>query len=147
MKQQILQIKNKEEMTNLATKLAKSSKRGDIFGLKGTLGAGKSFFARAFINALSTDEIEVTSPTFNLLNIYEVDNQKTIYHFDLYRLNDENELFNLGIEEAFIEGITLIEWPEIAQNFFNKNYTQIEIRIDGEEKRLVEILKIVKSVG
>ena len=141
MKQQILQIKNKEEMTNLATKLAKSSKRGDIFGLKGTLGAGKSFFARAFINALSTDEIEVTSPTFNLLNIYEVDNQKTIYHFDLYRFNDENELFNLGIEEAFIEGITLIEWPEIAQNFFNKNYTQIEIRIDGEEKRLVEIVK------
>ena len=142
MEKQIFQINNEEEMANLAEKIAKNSKKCDIFGLRGTLGAGKSLFARAFINALSSKKIEVTSPTFNLLNIYEVDDKNTIYHFDFYRLNDENELPNLGIEEALIDGITLIEWPEIAKNFLNKNYTEIEIKIKDRYQRSVEITKI-----
>lgn len=129
-------------MANLAKELAKNSKKCDIFGLKGTLGAGKSFFARAFINAFGNETIEVSSPTFTLLNIYEISDRPTIYHFDFYRLNNENELINLGIEEALIEGISLIEWPEIAKNFLNKNYTEIEIKIADQNKRLVEITKI-----
>ncbi len=132
-------IKNKQEMINLAKKLAKNAKKGDIFGLDGTLGSGKSFFARAFINSLSNKEIDVTSPTFNLLNLYEINNKITIYHFDLYRLKDEEELYNLGIQDAFINGITLVEWPEIAQNLFNDNYIRIDIKIKEGEKRMVKI--------
>ena len=139
MKSKIFYINNKQEMADLAARIAKYSKKGDIFGLKGTLGAGKSFFAGAFINALSQQKIEVTSPTFNLLSIYEVDNDQTIYHFDLYRLKNPEELFNLGIEEALINGITLIEWPEIARSFLRKNYTEIEIKIGDGEKRIVTL--------
>lgn len=135
MKEEIVLIKNKQEMADFAGILAKKSKVGDIFGLKGTLGAGKSFFAAAFINASSNQKIIVSSPTFNLLNIYEVNEGKLIYHFDLYRLKDSEELLSLGMEEAFINGITLIEWPDIAKNFFAKNYTQIEIEILNDEQR------------
>lgn len=143
MKEEILIIKNKEEMADLARKLADNSKKGSVFGLKGTLGSGKSFFARAFINALSKEEITVSSPTFNLLNIYEIEDYlgvtKTIYHFDLYRLKNENELLNLGVEEALINGITLIEWPEIAKNFCRNNYTEITIKILKDEEREVVV--------
>lgn len=139
--QQEILVKNKEEMIAFAASLAKNSKKGDIFGLKGTLGAGKSFFAHAFINSLSDEPVDVTSPTFNLMNLYEVDGYPDIYHLDLYRLNSEEELFNLGIEDALIEGITLIEWPDLAHNFLKKNYTQIDIKIGEGENRIINIKK------
>lgn len=142
MKKEQIIIQNKQEMINLAKELAKNAKQGDIFGLNGTLGAGKSFFADAFINSLSKEEIDVTSPTFNLLNVYEMDQGPDVYHFDLYRLEDEEELFNLGIEDALIEGITLIEWPQIAQGFLSRNYTKIDIQIKDEESRIITISRV-----
>jgi tRNA threonylcarbamoyl adenosine modification protein YjeE len=141
MKEEQFHIQNKQEMINLAKDLAKDAKQGDIFGLVGTLGAGKSFFAAAFINALSKEKIDVTSPTFNLLNVYEMNQGPDIYHFDLYRLEDEEELFNLGIEDALIEGITLIEWPQIAQSFLSKNYIQLDIKIKDEESRVITVFR------
>lgn len=129
-------------MVNFASKLAKKSKKGDVFGLRGTLGSGKSFFVNAFVNALSNQKIEVTSPTFNLVNIYEIEPKTLIYHFDLYRLDHEEEIFNLGIEESFIEGITLVEWPEIASDFLhkNKNYQEIIIDIKNNNEREIQFI-------
>lgn len=139
--EEFFELENKEEVANLAAKLAKNSKKGDIIGLKGTLGAGKSFFAAAFINALSESEIVVTSPTFNLMNIYEISSDKLIYHFDLYRLEEADDLPNIGIEEAFINGISLIEWPQIAQDFILKTrYTEVEITILSNDKRRIRIV-------
>ena len=136
MKEEII-IKNKEEMIAFAAKLAKASKKGDIIGLKGTLGAGKTFFASAFINALSKKKIDVLSPTFNLVYDYQTDHGQ-IYHFDLYRIKSEDELYNIGIEDALINGISLIEWPEIAKNFCKKQYMEIEIKLgEGEERFMV----------
>lgn len=137
-KEQVFHIKNKEEMANLAQKLAKNSKKGDVFALSGTLGAGKSFFVREFIRSLSNQEIEVSSPTFNILNLYEI-GDKNIYHFDFYRLDNVNELYNLGIEDAFINGISLIEWPKIAQDFLPNNCININIEIKAKEQRLVTL--------
>lgn len=132
MKKEII-IKSQEEMAELAVKIAKASKKGDIIGLKGTLGVGKTFFASAFINALSKQEIEVLSPTFNLVYNYEIDKGE-IYHFDLYRIKSEEELYNIGIEDALINGISLIEWPNIAKGFFKQErYKEIEIKM-GKEK-------------
>ncbi len=130
------QINNEQEMSEFAAKLAKNSKIGDIFCLNGNLGAGKSFFARKFINSLTKEDIEVSSPTFNLLNIYEIESDLTIYHYDLYRLKNEEELEELALRDAFINGITLIEWPKIAQNYLKK-YTNIDIEIKSENKRLI----------
>ena len=137
MTEQIFHIKNKKEMANLAQKLAKNAKKGDIFTLEGNLGSGKTFFAQEFINFFSNKKIDVTSPTFNLLSVYELE-KNNIYHFDLYRLKDEEELFNLGIEDALIDGITLIEWPELAKDFL-KNPIKIYIEIIQEEERLVKL--------
>ncbi|MBM5782368.1 MAG: tRNA (adenosine(37)-N6)-threonylcarbamoyltransferase complex ATPase subunit type 1 TsaE [Pelagibacterales bacterium] len=131
-------INSQQEMANFAKETANKAKTGDIIGLKGTLGAGKSFFARNFINSLSDKEQTVTSPTFNLVFSYPI-KKGEIFHFDLYRLKSEEELENIGFFDAIKNGICLIEWPEIAKKFLKKNYTEIEIKILGEEQREILI--------
>jgi tRNA threonylcarbamoyladenosine biosynthesis protein TsaE len=81
-----------------------------VIALRGELGAGKTSFARAFIRARGGAP-EVPSPTFTLVQLYEFP-EATIWHFDGYRLRDPEEAWELGIEEAFDRGISLIEWPE-----------------------------------
>lgn len=96
----------------LARALAIRARRGDVIALEGDLGAGKTTLARFFIAALGVDE-EVASPTFSLVQRYAPpDCGAPVWHFDFYRLSAADEAFELGIEEAFAEGISLIEWPE-----------------------------------
>ncbi len=128
-------IKTKIEMADFARKIARESNVGDVIGLKGTLGVGKSFFAKNFIEEISLKKQEVLSPTFNL--VYSYDTQKgEVFHFDLYRLKSEDELENIGFFDALQNGISLIEWPEIAEKFLKKNYLEIEIGFvkDGDEE-------------
>jgi tRNA threonylcarbamoyladenosine biosynthesis protein TsaE len=94
----------------LAARIAALAAPGDIIALKGDLGTGKTVFARAFIRA-SGNQDEVPSPTFTLVQIYEA-GPTAIWHFDLYRIRAPEEAWELGIEDAFITGISLIEWPE-----------------------------------
>ena len=86
----------------------------------GTLGAGKTTLIKRLIAALGSEEI-VTSPTFNYINLYQGDNVK-IQHFDLYRLNSWEEVESLGLHEQMgaENSISLIEWPGIAHDFFQK---------------------------
>lgn len=122
-------------MANFAREIATSARAGDVIGLKGTLGAGKSFFAKNFINSLQEEETEVLSPTFNLVYVYET-KKGEVFHFDLYRLKSAQELENIGFFEALKNGICLIEWPEIAAEFLPKNYQEIEIKLtENEEER------------
>ena len=93
-----------------AARLAALARPGDVIALKGELGAGKTSFARAFIHARGGEEA-VPSPTFTLVQIYEL-HGGAIWHFDLYRLRNGEEIWELGVEDAFREGISLIEWPE-----------------------------------
>jgi tRNA threonylcarbamoyladenosine biosynthesis protein TsaE len=90
----------------LAVALARLARPGDVIALRGDLGAGKTFFARAFIA-----EPDVPSPTFTLVQTYELA-QGRVWHFDLYRLQSPEEAIELDIEDAFAEGISLIEWPD-----------------------------------
>lgn len=86
---------------------------GDIIALRGALGAGKTSFCRALIRAATgMADAEVPSPTFTLAQPYEVTGGFTLWHFDLYRLEQPEEALELGIEDAFIDGASLIEWPE-----------------------------------
>jgi tRNA threonylcarbamoyladenosine biosynthesis protein TsaE len=98
----------------LAANLAAVARRGDVFALMGALGSGKTVFARAFINARAVRPEDVLSPTFTLVQAYEFDGngEVPVYHFDLFRIKDTNETRELGMEDAFADGISLIEWPE-----------------------------------
>ncbi len=99
-----------DETAAVAANLAESARAGDVFLLEGPLGAGKSVFARAFIRTLCGAETDVPSPTFTLVQTYET-KRAPLWHFDLYRLEDAEEIFELGWEER-AEAICLIEWPE-----------------------------------
>ncbi len=98
---------------SLARALALRARRSDVIALHGALGLGKTTFARAFIRGRAGGEAvrEVPSPTFTLVQTYDLPGCP-VWHFDLYRLTDPEETWELGIEEAFAEAISLIEWPE-----------------------------------
>ena len=125
LKQQIY-LKNQEEMKNFASKLAKVAKSGDIITLSGDLGVGKTSFSQFFIRSLTDEDIEVTSPTFNLLHVYSLKILQ-IWHFDLYRLKNKQEIYELGIEDAFDNGVSLIEWPEIIKDSLPKNRLDLDL--------------------
>ena len=116
-KQQTFTIQeiNEIEICKLAENLASVSLIGDIITLSGDLGVGKTVFARAFIKALKY-EGHVPSPTFTLLQTYETQ-PVPISHFDFYRLESPEEIFELGVEDLFFSGISLIEWPEKMGKF------------------------------
>ncbi|WP_276202856.1 tRNA (adenosine(37)-N6)-threonylcarbamoyltransferase complex ATPase subunit type 1 TsaE [Geminicoccus roseus] len=99
----------------LAARLAGVLRPGDLVGLSGDLGAGKSELARAVIRARAGAEIEVPSPTFTLLQIYEL-RDLLIGHADLYRLGDPDEVRTLGLEDVVERGALLVEWPEHAEH-------------------------------
>ena len=106
----IVELPDEAATAALAARISALAAAGDIIALKGDLGAGKTTFARGFIRGRGGLE-EVPSPTFTLVQIYEL-GAAAVWHFDLYRVTSPEEAWELGIEDAFAEGISLIEWPE-----------------------------------
>jgi tRNA threonylcarbamoyladenosine biosynthesis protein TsaE len=114
-------------------RLAKALRRGDVVALKGGLGVGKTTLARTIVAGLSLDSGDVPSPTFTLVQTYPVklsDGPAELWHFDLYRLDRPDQVYELGIEEALTEGVSLIEWPELAAGLLPKeSLLTIELQI------------------
>jgi tRNA threonylcarbamoyladenosine biosynthesis protein TsaE len=106
----VTELPDEKATAALAARIAAPARAGDVIALEGELGAGKTSFARAFIRARGGGGT-VPSPTFTLVQVYET-GDVPIWHFDLYRLRDPEEAWELGIEDAFRDGISLIEWPE-----------------------------------
>jgi len=92
--------------------LADKLRGGDVIALSGPLGAGKSVLARGLIMAQCPHETDIPSPTFTLVQTYEPDGGVPLMHFDLYRLDSADDALDLGIEDAFVEAVCLVEWPE-----------------------------------
>lgn len=106
-----------EELKKIAETMADSAEPPVSFFLEGDIGAGKTTFSKFFITKILLDKNQqITSPTFNIIQIYETI-KGPLWHVDLYRLKRKDELFELGIIEAMHEYLCLIEWPGILKNF------------------------------
>ena len=147
---------SKEKDTKLvAERLSKLINLGDFILLTGNLGVGKTTFTKYIINSLqriNRQKIsEVPSPTFNITNEYQI-KKILIKHYDLYRIKNEKELNNLGIQENLKKQITLVEWPEMVKKLkikniislifkYNKNYTERYLTIISKNKKLINEFK------
>ena len=129
-----------------AERLAPCARSGDVLALAGDLGAGKTTFARAFINALlarhGLPPEDVPSPTFTLVQEYPLP-AFVLYHIDLYRIEAETELGALGFEEVFADGVSLIEWPDRLGSLLPASRLDMEFRLpdrsDNPDRRLVAL--------
>ena len=147
---------SKEKDTKLiAERLCKHINLGDFILLTGNLGVGKTTFIKYIINSLQRINrqklSEVPSPTFNIINEYQI-KKILIKHYDLYRIKNEKELINLGIQENLKKQITLVEWPKIVKKLkikesislifkYNKNYTQRYLTIISKNEKLINEFK------
>jgi tRNA threonylcarbamoyladenosine biosynthesis protein TsaE len=120
----VIELPDEAATAAFAARLARLARRGDVIALKGELGAGKTSFARAFIRARAERDEEVPSPTFTLVQTYDLPDL-TIWHVDGFRLRDPEEGWELGIEDAFRDGVSLIEWPERFGPLIPKRRLQI----------------------
>lgn len=100
-----------EDSRNFARQFAEILTPGDVLLLEGDIGAGKTFFARSVIQHLLGSHEDVPSPTFTIVQTYQTENSE-IWHCDLYRLTTPDEAIELGLDEAFEEAISMIEWPD-----------------------------------
>jgi len=129
-----------EATLQLAEKTAKGLKLGMVVALTGEIGSGKTVFIKGLARGLGVkDSSEVKSPTFVLLHLYE--GRVPIHHFDLYRLERENELDAIGFDDFVSdpEAISLVEWAERAPGRIPKNAVQVQIKITGPSSRLIRI--------
>ena len=127
-------VENEEELGVLAAKLAGLLQTGDVVTLQGDLGAGKTALSRHMIRALAGYDEEVPSPTFTLVQIYDLP-ALTVWHFDLYRLaEEERDILELGWEDARREGVALVEWPDRLGGLLPPDRLEINIRfIEGKD--------------
>lgn len=133
-------LKGLGQTKKLAEKLADILSVGDSVLLSGNLGAGKTTFSQFLINALSKTEVEVVSPTFTLVQSYDTE-QGEVNHLDLYRLEHENDLIELGWDEMVQSSITLVEWPDRLGGFLPENRLEITLNFGTEnDHRHVNIM-------
>jgi tRNA threonylcarbamoyladenosine biosynthesis protein TsaE len=133
-------LPNERATEALGATLAARLKPGDVVGLKGDLGAGKTTLARAIIRAAAADsELIVPSPTFTLVEVYDTP-RGSYWHFDLYRLDDPQQVYELGWEEALAEGIVLLEWPERLGRLLPKHLSvTLELASDDGRRALLDV--------
>jgi tRNA threonylcarbamoyladenosine biosynthesis protein TsaE len=124
----------------LGATLAARLKPGDVVGLKGDLGAGKTTLARAIIRAAAADPaLIVPSPTFTLVEVYDTP-RGAYWHFDLYRLDEPQQVYELGWEEALAEGIVLLEWPERLGRLLPKHLSvTLELASDDGRRAILDV--------
>ena len=144
--EELIGEKETEDKAKNFASLIKGFKNSLVINLIGNLGAGKTTFVRGLIQELGFDEF-VKSPTFTIVESYESDNLK-VFHFDLYRIEDDKELQAIGVEDYLTEenAITLVEWPEKSKRYFNNPDYIIELNhCDNDEKRLINIIKDLRQ--
>ena len=128
-------LPDKAATERLGTALAKRLRPRDVVALQGGLGVGKTTLARAILRAASGDPaLIVPSPTFTLVEIYDTP-AGVFWHFDLYRLEAPEQVFELGWEEARADGIALVEWAERLAGLLPQERLTVTLSIEGDGRR------------
>lgn len=125
--------KSETETMAIGIQFASQLKAGTVIGLSGELGSGKTHFVKGLAQGLGY-ESEVTSPTFTLLHEYR-GGRLPLWHVDWYRIQSVEEAFQIGLEEIWHEGVTVMEWPEKVKPLLPLNALWVEIKVRGEQER------------
>jgi len=137
----IIETNSEKETFELGKKIGENAKAGQIYTLTGDLGVGKTVFTQGLAAGLGITE-PVNSPTFTIVQMYE-DGRLPFYHFDVYRISDVEEMYEIGYEDYFFgQGICLIEWAELIEDILPENVIHITITKDldkGFDYRRIEI--------
>ncbi len=124
---------NIEDLHSIGEHLKALSKKEKLILFSGEMGSGKTTLVKQLCAELGVKD-EVTSPTFSLVNEYQ-SSTEPIYHFDLYRIRSEEELFDIGYEDYFFSGyLCLIEWPEMASGIIPKEHVMVNIRVENDQR-------------
>ena len=133
-----------EETFQIGYELAKRAEPGDVFCLIGDLGVGKTVFSQGFGAGIGIEDA-INSPTFTIVQVYE-EGRLPFYHFDVYRIGDEEELFEIGFDEMLDgDGVSLIEWANLIPGSLPRQYTEVQIEKDlerGFDYRKVTITEV-----
>ncbi len=129
--EQLFETMSAKETFALGKKMAESAKPGEVYCLNGDLGVGKTVFTQGFAAGLGITE-PVNSPTFTIVQIYE-EGRLPFYHFDVYRIADVEEMYEIGCEEYFFgEGVCLIEWASLIEEILPEQVCRITIEKSPE---------------
>lgn len=135
------EIRSLEEINSIAKKFLEAHPADRIFAFYGKMGAGKTTFIKALCEELQVTDY-VTSPSFAIINEYSTKSNKTIFHFDFYRINDVKEAFDFGYEDYFYSGKhCFIEWPELIEELLPKNSVKVSISETDTGTRFIESKK------
>ena len=131
-----------KDLKSVAKKLISQFPDQRIFGFYGKMGAGKTTFIQSVCKVLGSGDV-VTSPTFALVNEYKTTAQKTIFHFDFYRINKIEEAFDLGYEDYLFSGnYCLIEWPEMIESLLPDNIVKVKIDVNEDGTRTISAIAV-----
>ncbi len=126
--------KSENDTKDFAKNFAKVLNKNEVIVLTGELGSGKTKFVEGFLSYFGLEN-EISSPTFTIVNEYKNKNI-TIYHFDVYRLEDSSEFYEIGGDEYFDKGICLIEWGELIKDALPKNYIHVTFEKDDNDENI-----------
>ena len=127
---QVVQLLSENDTLDLGSKLIKVLTKGDVLAITGELGAGKTTLARGIIQS-ENGEIEVPSPTYTLVQIYDMKNFE-LWHCDMYRLETPEDAYELGLFDAFQDAVCVIEWPEKLGSLLPKKIYKIDLKFNNE---------------
>lgn len=130
--------KSSNDTLEFAKNFAKDLTKGDVVVLIGDLGSGKTKFTEGILSYFGIGN-EISSPTFTIVNEYNANNID-IFHFDVYRLNNSFDFYNIGGEEYFNKGICIIEWGEIIEDALPHKYTKITFERDLENENYRKLI-------
>ena len=129
---------SEKELLKIAQELFQYFPNTKKLAFYGEMGVGKTTFSKALCEVLQVQDV-VSSPTFSIVNEYLSEQNGTVFHFDFYRLKDEQEAFDMGYEDYFYsDAYCLVEWPEKVENLLPSSFAKVQIKVENGE-RIIKI--------